>query len=153
LLRKGGGGRSRFKKEASGLTNEAVALEVAQARAVFDRLVALEAAYDCALGDLYAEDGLVVETVVENGAPRRIHEIPASRYRAHLAKALDFARKADERFSHSDISLQHLGPGWVSVRSLRRSTRGRAPGPYELLIRRCADGAWRICKESATRVI
>lgn len=153
MLSKGFSSVLRSKRDVAGLPPEKVAAEVAQAREVFDRLVALEAAYDTALAELYAEDGLVVETLMENGAPRRTREIPAQKYRAHLPGALDFARKAGECFSHSDVCLQHLGPGWVAVRSLRCSTRGRAPGPYELLIRRCADGAWRISKESATRVL
>lgn len=147
-------GKTRRVEVLTGRAPDWISLEMAQARAVFERLVSLEAEYDPALGDLYSEDGVIVETRDEPGNPvRRNREIPARRYRAALPTALGLAAKAGERFSHDDVSVQHLGPGWVAVRTLRSSSRARRAGPYELLIRRDADGAWRICKETATLVL
>lgn len=151
MPRKGVG--SALRRNGSVVRQDLAALDLAEAKAVFDRLVALEAAYDPALGDLYAEDAILIETTVENGTVRRTTELPARRYKAHLPDAMAFAQKVGEQFVHSDTCLDHMEPGWVAVRSLRGSRLGRAPGTYQLIIRRCPDGAWRICKETATRIV
>lgn len=146
-------GKTRRVEVLTGCAPDWISSEMAQARAVFERLVSLEADYDPALGELYSEDGVIVESRTEAGSVRRDREIPARRYRAALPGALTLAQKAGERFSHQDVSVQHLGPGWVAVRTLRSSSRARRAGPYELVIRRDPDGAWRICKETATLML
>lgn len=124
--------------------------DVQAAKAVFDRLVALEAAYDPRLGDLYAHDAVVIERVVENGMVKRTREIPMLRYRQLLPEALRLSQLAQDVSVHSRVSAHRVAEGWVAVRSLRTSSQSRGPAPYELLVRQDPDLVWRIAKETAT---
>jgi ketosteroid isomerase-like protein len=127
--------------------------DMAAARAAFVRFTALEAAYDPALVDTYADDGVVVERTIENGAERRVREVPLKRYKALLTQALSVSRKAREVSTHADIKVDRIAPGWVIIRSRRAYTHARAPAPYEVTLRREPDGAWRIVKEVATLIL
>jgi len=123
--------------------------EISAARAAFDRFVELESAFDPAVVDLYADDGIVIERMEVGGVERRAREIPMRRYKAALGRALADHNHAPESASHSQIRMERIAPGWVSVRTLRRSTASRAAAPYELVLRLGADGTWRIVKEMA----
>lgn len=135
------------------LAPDAVALEMAEAQVVFEQLIALEAAYDARLGALYADDGVVIERTLDQGVVRRTREIPVARYLAVLETSLAFSKKARERSFHSHILADHQGPGWVAVRSMRRSSQARQPAPYEVMLRREPDGVWRIARETATLLL
>lgn len=139
-------------KLSPGLERAAAAEDVAAARFAFERLIALEAAYDPQLAHAYSDEGLVIERIIQNGRERR-REIPMRRYRAALPYALMLSARAKERSVHADVALQRIAPGWVSIRSRRTSTQSRAPGPYEAVFRREGDGRWRIVKELATLVL
>jgi ketosteroid isomerase-like protein len=123
--------------------------ELSAARATFDRFIELEGAFDPAVVDLYADDGIVIERMEIGGVERRAREIPMCRYKAALSRALAGHAHAPESASHSQIRMERIAPGWVSVRTLRRSSASRAAAPYELVLRLGADGAWRIVKEMA----
>lgn len=157
-------GRKKQVRQAGGLAGsgrggqakmlaDAIALEMAQAQVVFEQLIALEAAYDARLGALYADDGIVIERTMDQGVVRRTREIPVARYRAALEASLAFSKKARERSFHSHILADHQGPGWVTVRSMRRSSQARQPAPYEVMLRREPDGEWRIARETATLLL
>lgn len=130
--------------------NDPAAGEIDAAMATFDRFVALERAFDASVADLYADDGIVIERIIADGVERRAREIPMQRYKAALARALRAHAHAPEVASHSQVRAERIAPGWVSVRTLRRSSASRAAAPYELLLRRGGDGVWRIVKEMAT---
>lgn len=157
IVRRGAAGLTAAEAAAVALAprpeRAAASEDVAAARFVFERLIALEAAYDPALAALYSDDGLVIERIVQNGRERRRREIPMRRYRAALPYALLLSSRAKERSAHADMALQRIAPGWVSLRSQRTSTQSRAPGPYEMIVRKESDGAWRIVKETATLVL
>lgn len=138
----------RFKPRDKGALARQAKAELSEAREVFDRLVALEAAYDPRLADLYAPDAVMVETTLERGVVRRSREIPAERYCACLPEALENSRKAGATSSHANILAHHLAPGWVAIRTLRSSSLARAPAPYEVILRREPIG-WRIARETA----
>jgi hypothetical protein len=123
--------------------------EVAAARSAFETFLALEAAHDPALVDLYAEDGVVIERVIDAGVERPAREFPLRRYKASLARALAVSRKANETSSHRAVSYEWVSTGWVMVRSIRAYTHSRAPAPYEAMLRRETDGCWRVAKEIA----
>ncbi len=133
-------------------TDAAHDLDLAAAREAFTRLVALEAAYDPALAECYADDGVVIENTEEKGARKRTREMPIRRYKAQLKEALAASRQARIASSHSEIRIERLGPGWAVVRSLRACTQSRAPAPHEVTFRRDGDGVWRVVKEVATLV-
>lgn len=124
--------------------------EIEAARAVFALFVELEAKFDPAVVDLYADDGIVIERHQIDGVERRAREIPMKRYKAVLARALAKPNHAPEVAIHAQVQFERIAPGWVSVRTVRRSSASRAAAPYELLLRRGGDGAWRIVKEAAT---
>ena len=146
LLNLGAGNQAKMRADA-------IALEMAQAQIVFEQLIALEAAYDARLGELYADDGVVIERTLDQGVVRRTREIPVPRYRAALEASLAFSKKARERSFHTQILADHQGPGWVTVRSMRRSSQARQPAPYEVTLRREPDGNWRIARETATLLL
>jgi len=123
--------------------------ELADGATTFARFVDLERAFDPAVIELYADDGLVIERIEHSGVERRAREIPMRRYKAALAHALARRAHAPETAAHADIRYERIAPGWVRVRSLRRSSASRAPADYELVLRKSNDGAWRIVKEIA----
>ena len=127
--------------------------DIAAARAAFAQFVKLEAAHDPALVDMYAEDGVVVERMIEAGVEKPAREFPLQRYKASLARALTVSRKANETSTHRAVTLEWVAAGWVLVRSIRAYTHSRAPAPYEALLKREADGCWRVAKEIATLVL
>ena len=126
------------------------AQDLAAARATFDRFVELEAAFDPRVAELYADDGIVIERVEVEGVERRTREIPMRRYKALIAAAFADHRHAPETATHSQIRLERFAPGWVRVRTLRRSSASRAASDYEIVVRAGSDGVWRIVKETAT---
>ena len=123
------------------------------ARAAFERFIALEAAHDPALTMLYAEDGVVIEQIVERGVERPAREFPLKRYKAALRNSLALSAKARETSVHRGVSYEWLSPGWVQVRSIRTYTHARSPAPYEALLKREDDGCWRVTKEIATVIL
>jgi ketosteroid isomerase-like protein len=131
---------------------EAAARDIAEALAAFDALVALETAYDPRAADLYADDGVVVERRIEGGAERAPKEIPMRRYKATLPLALKISAKARETAIHEAVEAQAMAPGWVRLRSHRRSSQSREAAPYEAVLRRMEDGCWRVVKEIAVLV-
>lgn len=126
--------------------------DVRAARAAFDALIALEAAYDPRVAELYADDGVVVEQRIDQGQARPAREIPMRRYKAALAQALAISAKAREQASHEGVEAIAIAPGWVRIRSMRRSSQSRAAAPYEAVLRRMEDGAWKVVKEIAVLV-
>lgn len=127
--------------------------ELHEARAAFTRFLALEAAHDPALVSLYADDGVVVEQIIESGVERPTREFPLKRYKAALGQALAVSAKAREASAHTGVSYEWVSPGWVKVRSIRTYTHCRGPAPYEAVLRREADGCWRVTKEIATLIL
>ncbi len=127
--------------------------DLIEARAAFERFLALEAGHDPALVNAYAEDGMVIERVIEKGVERPTREFPLRRYKALLAQALAVSAKAQEASSHRGVSYERLAPGWVLVRSIRFYTHDRGPAPYEATLKREADGVWRVTKEVATLIL
>jgi hypothetical protein len=127
--------------------------DLREARAAFARFIALEAAHDPALLELYADDGVVIERWIEGGVEKPAREVPLRRYKEKLAQALAVSRKAGEASRHSDISYERVAPGWVIVRSWRDYTHSRALAPYEAILKREPDGHWRVTKEIAAVVL
>jgi hypothetical protein len=138
---------------SSSRTSPAREADLREARAAFERFVALEAAHDPALAALYADDGVVIEQVIERGIERPAREFPLQRYKAALCETLAISAKAREASSHRGVSYEWLSPGWVKVRSIRAYTHARGPAPYEALLKREADGCWRVAKEIATIIL
>lgn len=130
--------------------DEARLVEIAAARAVFDKLIALEAAYDPGAAALYGADGVVIEQTVMDGVARPAREIPMRRYKAALPFMLSLSKKAGEQSSHEQIAAEWLSPGWVRIRTQRRSSQSRTATGYEITLRRESDGHWRVAKEVAT---
>jgi hypothetical protein len=129
---------------------EARLAEIAAARAVFDQVVALEAVYDPAAAALYGADGVVIEQTLMDGVARPAREIPMRRYKAALPFMLSLSQKAGEQASHDQIETEWLSPGWVRIRTQRRSSQSRLATAYEITLRRESDGCWRVAKEVAT---
>jgi pterin-4a-carbinolamine dehydratase len=129
---------------------EARATDIAAARAVFEQLVALEAAYDPAAAALYGADGVVIEQTLMDGVARPAREIPMRRYKAALPFMLSLSKKAGEQARHDQIETEWLSPGWVRIRTQRHSSQSRSVTAYEITLRRENDGCWRVAKEVAT---
>lgn len=155
MLKRIGLGKRASKQEAQDVIADDSdrQADIEAARALFTRLTELEAAYDPAVAELYADDGVVIEKTIEMGVEKRAREIPMRKYKAVLGHALRVSQRAQESSSHSHVSAKRVAPGWVIVRSLRRSTKSRSEAPYEILVRREGDGAWRIVKETASLIV
>ena len=134
-------------------SDSVVERDLREAREAFARFVALEAAHDPRLVDLYSDHGAIIELWRENGVDKPAREVSMRRYKAHLREALAVAARAGERSHHTDVSFERTGLGAVLVRSWRDYSHCLGVAPYEAMLEREADGQWRITREMALIVL
>lgn len=75
---------------------------VDNAKALFDRYVALEHAFDAAVADLYADDAVIKNKRTYPTGQVREMAIPAPRYKALLRSAMPLAKQAGDKSTYSD---------------------------------------------------
>jgi hypothetical protein len=129
-----------------------VALGAAQAqaaddaKALFDRYVQLEHAFDPAVADLYADDAVIKNKRTYPDGQVRELAFPAAQYKALIRRAMPLAKARGDTSSYSDITFRDEGSG-VRIRATRFSNLKKYSSPLSLLVAPGAGGKWLIREE------
>lgn len=128
------------------LAGTALAAPVDDAKALFERYVALEKQFDPVVADLYADDAVIkTKRTYPDGQVRDL-TMPAMAYKGLIRSAMPAARARGDTNSYSKVTYTDEGPG-VRIRALRYSTLKKYSSPLSLLVAPDTSGRWRIREE------
>lgn len=116
------------------------------AKQCFDRYVALEAAFDSTVADLYADDAKIQNTRIYPDGQKKVMTMPATAYRALMRQAMPLAKQRGDTNKYTDIKLAKEGEK-VRVTATRFSNLKKYSSPLSLLIGPNKNGAWMIYEE------
>ena len=120
--------------------------EVAQAKRLFDQYVALSAAFDEKVADLYADSARIQNTRrYPDGEPHRMN-MPALSYKALIRQVMPKAKAAGDLSTYSDVRYAPED-GRVRISATRYSELKKYASPFSLLVRPGPDGNWLIFEE------
>jgi hypothetical protein len=120
----------------------------AKAEQLWNRYVALEAAFDPAVADLYADDAVIRNRRTYPTGEVREATVPAAQYKALIRQAIPLAKAKNDLSRYSGCAYTAEGPR-VRVACARFSTLKNYTSPISLLVGPGPDGAWLIFEESS----
>ena len=110
-----------------------------EAKALFDRYVKLEHAFDPAAADLYADDAVIKnKRAYPNGQVREL-TLSAAQYKALIKQAMPLAKARGDTNTYSDITFTREGTG-IRIRAARFSNLKKYSSPISLLVAPSSDG-------------
>jgi len=116
------------------------------AKVCFDRYVALEAAFDPAVADLYADDAKIQNTRAYPTGKKRVVTLPAPTYKQLIRQAMPLAKQLGDTSTYSDIQFAQEGDR-VRVTATRFSNLKKYSSPLSLLVGPNKEGVWLIYEE------
>jgi hypothetical protein len=116
------------------------------AKALFDRYVKLEAAFDPGAADLYADDAVIKNKRTYPDGQVREMALPAAQYKSLIRQAMPLAKARGDTNSYSEITFANEGSG-VRIRATRYSHLKKYSSPISLLVAPGAGGRWLIREE------
>jgi hypothetical protein len=119
---------------------------VEQARRLFDRYVALGAAYDEAVADLYADSAFIKNTRRYPDGQSRSMTMPALTYKSLIRQVMPQAKAAGDSSTYSDVKFVPDGER-VRIEATRYSELKKYSSPFTLLVGPAENGTWRILEE------
>jgi len=120
--------------------------ELAQAQRLFDQYVALSAAFDDKVADLYADSAHIQNTRRYPDGESRSMSMPALSYKTLIRQVMPKAKAAGDRSSYSDVRYTPED-GRVRVSATRYSELKKYASPFSLLVGPGPDGNWLIFEE------
>ena len=126
--------------------NAAFAAPIDEARALFDRYVQLEHAFDPSVAELYAEDALIRNKRTYPTGQVRELSIPAPQYKALIRQAMPLARVRGDMSSYSEVTFAMEGAG-VRIHATRFSNLKKYASHLSLLVAPNEVGQWFIREE------
>lgn len=122
-------------------------LQVAEARAFFDRYVALGDAYDSSLAELYSDNGRIKSTRRYPDGQSRTLEISGTQWKGMIRSAMPLAKAQGDRSDFKNVRVEQAG-GLTRIKADRYSVRKCYwDRGYYMLISRQSDGRIRIVEE------
>jgi len=130
------------------LTHVACAADdaVAQAQRLFDRYVALGAAYDAAVADLYADSAFIKNTRRYPDGQARSMTMPALTYKTLIRQVMPQAKAAGDFSTYSDVKFIPDGER-VRIEASRYSELKKYSSPFVLVVGPGSSGTWQILEE------
>jgi hypothetical protein len=119
---------------------------VSQARRLFDRYVALGAAYDVAVADLYADSAFIKNTRRYPDGQSRSMTMPALTYKTLIRQIMPQAKAAGDLSTYSDVKFIPDGAR-VRIEATRYSELKKYSSPFVLVVGPSDSGAWQILEE------
>ena len=119
-----------------------------KAEQLWTRYVALEAAFDPAVADLYADDAVIRARRAYPTGEVREATIPAAQYKALIRQAIPLAKAKNDISRYSGCTYTAAGPR-VRIACARFSTLKNYTSPLSLVVGPGPDGAWLIFEESS----
>jgi hypothetical protein len=120
----------------------------AKAEQLWNRYVALEAAFDPAVADLYADDAVIRNRRTYPTGEVREATVPAAQYKALIRQAIPLAKAKNDLSRYSGCTYTAAAPR-VRIECARFSTLKDYTAPISLLVGPGPDGAWLIFEESS----
>jgi hypothetical protein len=119
---------------------------VAQAHRLFDRYVALGAAYDEAVADLYSDSAFIKNTRRYPDGQSRSMTMPALTYKSLIRQVMPQAKAAGDLSTYSDVKYIPDGER-VRIEATRYSELKKYSSPFVLLVGPGENGTWMIFEE------
>jgi len=120
----------------------------ARAEQVWNRYVALEAAFDPAIADLYADDAVIRNRRTYPTGEVREATVPAAQYKVLIRQAIPLARAKNDISRYSGCAYAAEGAR-VRITCARFSTLKNYTSPITLLVGPGAGATWLIFEESS----
>ena len=120
----------------------------AKAEQIWNRYVALEAAFDPAVADLYADDAVIRNRRTYPTGEVREVTVPAAQYKALIRQAIPLAKAQNDISRYSGCVYTAAAPR-VRIACARFSTLKNYTSPITLLVGPGPDGGWLIFEESS----
>ena len=120
----------------------------AKAERLLERYIALEAAFDPAVADLYADDAVIRNRRTYPTGEVREATVPVAQYKALIRQAIPLAKAQNDISRYSGCVYTAAGPR-VRIACARFSTLKNYTSPITLLVGPGPDGAWLIFEESS----
>ena len=118
----------------------------AKAEQIWNRYVALEAAFDPAVADLYADDAVIRNRRTYPTGEVREATVPAAQYKVLVRTAIPIARARNDISRYSGCAYTAEGAR-VRVACARFSTLKNYTSPISVLVGPGPTGAWLIFEE------
>ncbi|MBK6900677.1 MAG: hypothetical protein IPH09_15980 [bacterium] len=118
------------------------------AKALFERYMTLERAFDPAVADLYADSATVRNLRRYPTGQVREMKLEGARYKALLLASLPTAKERGDLSAYTDVAYEVLATGEVAITATRYSELKQYSSPLALRIAPQADGVWRIVEET-----
>jgi hypothetical protein len=120
--------------------------DLAAAKALFDKYVALEHAYDAAAADLYADTARIANKRTYPTGEIRELTMPAEKYKALIRTSMPLAAARGDRNQYSEVSYAREGQR-VRIKATRFSELKKYASPISLLVGPSKNGGWLIYEE------
>jgi hypothetical protein len=120
--------------------------EVAQANRLFDQYVALSAAFDEKVADLYSDTAHIQNTRRYPDGQSRSMSMPALSYKSLIRQVMPKAKAAGDLSTYSDVRYTPED-GRVRISATRYSELKKYASPFSLLVGPGPDGNWLIFEE------
>lgn len=128
------------------LSSSALAGPIEDAQSVFQQYAALEAAFNPAVADLYADDALISNKRIYPTGHARELTIPANQYKALVRSAMPVAKAKGDYSTYSHATFTPDGQG-VRIKARRTSVLKGYDSPISILVAPDARGKWLIREE------
>jgi hypothetical protein len=119
---------------------------VERARQLFDKYVALGAAYDPAVADLYSDSAFIKNTRRSPDGESRSMTLPALTYKSLIREVMPKAQEAGDSSSYSDVKYIPDGQH-VRIEATRYSNLKKYSSPFLLVVGPTEGGTWLILEE------
>ena len=121
-----------------------IALE--RAHQLFEKYIALGAAYDPAVADLYSDSAFIKNTRRSPDGESRSMTLPALTYKSLIREVMPKAKEAGDSSSYSDVKYIPDGQR-VRIEATRYSNLKKYSSPFVLVVGPSEDGTWLILEE------
>lgn len=119
---------------------------VDEAHSLFQQYTLLEAAFNPAVADLYADDALIKNKRIYPTGQTRELTIPAVQYKALVRSAMPLAKAKGDYSTYSQVSYSDEESG-VRIKATRYAVLKKYESPLALLVAPDATGKWLIREE------
>ena len=139
-------GASRPPRVSPGPHPAALEDPVEKARALFDRYVAFEQAYDPAAAELYSDRALIRIRRIAATGEEKVVSLPAPQYKEILRKTMPLAHAGNTPKRYTGTRFLREGDG-VRILTTRHAAGKEQGSPVSLLVGPGEDGTWLILEE------
>lgn len=128
------------------LISAALAGPIDEAKALFQRYVSLERAFDPAVADLYADDARIKNKRTYPTGQVRELSMPAPQYKTIIRQTMPLAKAKGDTSTYSDVTFTEEGGG-VRIHATRFSDLKKYSSPISLLLAPDSAGHWQVKEE------